>query len=406
VSKHEAVWITGVGLATSLGFDYSHFADAIFAGASGVRRITHFDPVNHVCKVASCLDPLPVPAGWSDSDFLSVTPWEQLLLWCSINALHDSGWWERRSCVRIGLVLGIGAEWILNWEEGAERGRPTYKHPDEDRQGLTHLLREQLGLTGPATTVAAACASGNVALNLGREWLRRGWVDVCLAGGVDRPVSPMGVAGFGNLSALTRRNDSPETASRPFDRGRDGFVLGEGGTILVLEPASVAKKRNAKVLGEVAGYGGTSDAFHPVMPSTDPRPAAEAIRLALADAEVNPTEIDYINAHATSTTLGDVFETRAIRLALGEATSQIPASATKSMTGHLVSASSAVEALICMAAFDRQAVPPTINLDDPDPECDLCHVPHHARPQPVHIAISNAFGFGGSNTCLVLRKVA
>ena len=278
MNKHEAVWITGVGLATSLGCDYSHFADAIFAGASECAELP-FRPGKPCLQSGELSRSSAGAAGWSDSDFLSATRWEQLLLWCSINALEDSGWWERRSSIRIGLVLGIGAEWISTWEEGAERGRPTFKHPDEDLQGLTHSLREQLGITGPATTVAAACASGNVALNLGREWVRRGWVDVCLAGGVDRPVSPMGVAGFGNLSALTRRNDSPETASRPFDRGRDGFVSGEGGTILVLEPASVAKKRNAKVLGEVAGYGGTSDAFHPVMPSTDPRPAAEAIRL-------------------------------------------------------------------------------------------------------------------------------
>ena len=406
MNKQEAVWITGVGIATPLGFTYPAFAEAIFAGVSGVRRITHFDPQNHVCQVAGSLDAIPVPDGWNAAHFATQGPWEQLLLWCSINALQDSGWWERRSTVRIGLVLGIGAEWMLTWEEDAQQGGLRFITPELDQRGLVRSLRATLGLTGSATTVAAACASSNVALGIGREWVRRGWVDVCLAGGVDRPVSPVAVAAFGNLSALTKRNDSPTTASRPFDRGRDGFVLGEGGAILVLEAASQARQRGAKVFGEIAGYGGSSDAFHLVMPSTDPQPAAQAIRTALADAQINTTDIDYVNAHATSTSIGDIFEARALRLALGDATARIPVSATKSMTGHLVSAASAVEALVCLAAFDRQAVPPTINLDDPDPECDLCHVPHHARSQSVSVAISNSFGFGGSNTCVVLRKVA
>jgi 3-oxoacyl-[acyl-carrier-protein] synthase II len=405
MSNREPVWITGAGLATPLGFDYASFAEALFAGTAGVRRITQFNAENHICQVAGWLDPIPSPANWDPHDFAAKGPWEQLAFSCAINALQDSGWWDQRSDIRIGVVLGIGAEWMLNWENRINSGEAPFLNPDSDQQGLARSLSRSLGLTGPVTTVGAACASGNVALNIGREWVRLGWADVCLAGGVDRPVSPMGLACFGNLSALTRRNDSPATASRPFDRGRDGFVLGEGGTIFTLESPALARKRGAKVYGEIAGYGASSDAFHPVMPSNDPAPAASAIQQALVDAELNPGDIDYVNAHATSTPVGDIFEARAIKLAFGEVATKVPVSATKSMTGHLVSAASAVEALICMAAFERQAVPPTINLDDPDPECDLCHVALESRPQPVNIAISNSFGFGGSNTCVVLRKV-
>jgi 3-oxoacyl-[acyl-carrier-protein] synthase II len=216
----------------------------------------------------------------------------------------------------------------------------------------------------------------------------------------------MSLAGFGNLRALSRRNDDPAKASRPFDRDRDGFVMGEGGAMFVLEPADAARRRGARPYAEIAGFGASSDAFHMIIPSSDPEPAARALRASLADAAVNPDQIDYLNAHATSTPVGDRAEARVLQMVLGEAIRDVAVSSTKSMTGHLLSAASAVEALACIVAFDRQAIPPTINLDDPDPECDLCHVPHQARPQRVRVAVSNSFGFGGSNACLVLRKVA
>jgi 3-oxoacyl-[acyl-carrier-protein] synthase II len=216
----------------------------------------------------------------------------------------------------------------------------------------------------------------------------------------------MSLAGFGNLRALSRRNDDPASASRPFDRDRDGFVMGEGGAMFVLEPAASARRRGARAYAEIAGFGASSDAFHMIIPSSNPEPAAGALRAALADAAVNPDEIDYLNAHATSTPVGDRAEARVLQIVLGEAIRKVAVSSTKSMTGHLLSAAAAVEALACLVALDHQAIPPTINLDDPDPECDLCHVPHQARLQRVRIAVSNSFGFGGSNACLVLRKVA
>jgi 3-oxoacyl-[acyl-carrier-protein] synthase II len=261
-------------------------------------------------------------------------------------------------------------------------------------------------MTGPAMTIGAACASANMALGLARRWLSLRWVDAVLAGGCDRAVTPMCLSGFGNLGALSSRNDDPASASRPFDRGRDGLVLGEGGALFVLEPASQARRRSVRAYAEVAGFGAASDAYHMVIPSTDSQAAATAIRHALADASVALEEVDYINAHATSTLIGDTAEARAIKTVFGDLTVQIPVSATKSMTGHALSGAAALDAVACLTALQRQALPPTINLTDPDPECDLCHVACQSQPHPVEVVLSNSFGFGGSNTCLVLRKVA
>jgi 3-oxoacyl-[acyl-carrier-protein] synthase II len=218
-------------------------------------------------------------------------------------------------------------------------------------------------------------------------------------------VTPMSLAGFGNLRALSRRNGDPAAASRPFDKGRDGFVMGEGGALFVLEPAATARKRSARVYGRVAGCGASSDAHNMVIPSPDPAPAMAAMCQALTDAGAAPEEVDYVNAHATSTPVGDVAEANVLRGVFGDALPRVPVSSTKSMTGHLLTAAAAVEALACVVAMERGAVPPTINLDDPDPDCPLCHVPNEARPHPVRVAVSNSFGFGGSNTCLVLEKV-
>ncbi|GAC1447672.1 MAG: beta-ketoacyl-ACP synthase II [Isosphaeraceae bacterium] len=402
----DAIWITGVGLATPLGLTFDELAGNLLAGRSGVRRVTLFDPSDQPSQVAGCLPPLPAPEGWDASQFAGLDLMEQVLIWTTVNALRDAGLWERRSDLRIGLVIGIGAEWIRSWEVSSHQGVDRVQEPHRDRTCLTAFTREAIGLSGPTATVAAACASGNVALAQARRWVQRGWVDLCVAGAVDRPLTPMAMAGFGNLGALSKRNDDPVGASRPFDRDRDGFVMGEGGAMFVLEPASRARGRGARAYGEVAGVGASGDAYHLVIPSPDPAPCVRAIREALADAGVNPDELDYINAHATSTPIGDVFEARALRAVLGDAVKRISVSSTKSMTGHLLSATAAVEALACLASFDRQAVPPTINLDNPDPECDLFHVRHEARPQTVRTALSNSFGFGGSNICVVFRQVA
>jgi 3-oxoacyl-[acyl-carrier-protein] synthase II len=405
VSPPSAVWITGVGTATPLGHTYQSVADNLLAGRSGVRKVDGFDVADHPSQIAGQIGGVPCPPGEDPGAFAALHPLERLVRWCCDAALRDAGWWGRRGELRVGLVLGTGAEWLLQWESDAQAGGRQVWGPLGDPETLARRAAHHLGLSGPTLTVSAACASGNYALAHARQWLELGWVDVCLAGACDMAVSPMSLAGFGNLRALSRRNADPRAASRPFDRGRDGFVMGEGGAVFVLEPAASARHRGARVYGEVAGFGASSDAFNMVIPSPDPEPATAAVRQALDDAGVAPDEVDYINAHATSTPVGDVAETRVLHAVLGDAARRVPISSTKSMTGHLLTGAAAAEALACLVAMDRRALPPTINLDDPDPECDLCHVANAAWERPVKVAVSNSFGFGGSNTCLVLRAV-
>ncbi len=405
MSGLEAIWITGIGTATPLGHDFAAVADALLAGRSGVDVVRRYDVSQHPCQVAAPLDEVPCPPGWDAAAFRRRPAPEQLVLWCCVAALRDAGLWERRGGLRCGLVLGQGAEWLRLWEDDWLRGGRRIYEPERDTESQACRARRELGLTGPALTLSAACASGNHALFQARRWLRLGLADVCVAGACDMSVTPTSLAAFGNLRALTRRNDAPQAASRPFDRDRDGFVMGEGGAMFALEPAGAARRRGARAYGEVAGCGASSDAHHLVIPSPDPQPAAAAMRQALADADVDAGAIDYVNAHGTGTPVGDVTETQVLRHVLGDAVGSVPVSSTKSMTGHLLTAAAAVEALACLAAFNRGAVPPTINLDNPDPACDLCHVQHQARAQSVRVAMSNSFGFGGSNTCLVLRSV-
>jgi 3-oxoacyl-[acyl-carrier-protein] synthase II len=405
MNDQSAVWITGVGTATPLGNTYRAFADNLLAGRSGVRRAQGFDVSEHPSQIVGQIEPVPCPPGLDPDEFARLQPLEQLPLWCCGAALRDAGWWERRHEVRLGLVLGIGAEWLVTWETDVLRGGERLFRPEQDREELVNLVCRRLGLSGPAAALSAACASGNYALAQARRWLELGWVDVCLAGACDMAVSGMSLAGFGNLRALSRRNDDPERASRPFDRGRDGFVMGEGGAMFVLERADAARRRSARVYAEVAGCGSSSDAHNMVIPSPDPEPATAAMRQALADAGVPPGAVDYVNAHATGTPVGDVAEVRVLETVFGPALGAIPVSSTKSMTGHLLTAAAAVEAVACLIAMERGALPPTINLDDPDPECNLRHVPNQAQEKKVRVAVSNSFGFGGSNTCLVLKAV-
>lgn len=407
-SRNEPVWITGVGAATPLGFGFETIAEAMLAGRSGIGPVKHFEPVDQPCRIAGMLGAIPKPEGWPDADFRALGGWDQLLLYCALEALRDAGWPIGRG--RMGILLGIGSEWLPSWETrmcARPAEAPTeVTDPREDTRSLAAALADRLGVDGPCSTVAAACASGNVALAQARRWVERGLVDACLAGACERSMTPMAMAGFGNLGALSGRNDDPRAASRPFDRGRDGFVMGEAGAIFLIESAENARRRGAKPYGRIAGFGATSDAHHMVIPSADPGPCVRAMRAALADAGVDPADVDYINAHATSTPIGDRGETRVLREVLGASALTVPVSSTKSMTGHLLSATAAVEALACLAAFRYRAIPPTINLDDPDPECDLFHVALQAMERDVAIAASNSFGFGGSNTCLVLGRVA
>jgi 3-oxoacyl-[acyl-carrier-protein] synthase II len=403
VSDKADIWITGVGAVTPLGHAYRSIADNLLAGRSGVRAIKGFDVSQHPSRIGGQVDEVPVPAGWDQATFRALPRLDQLSLWCCSAALRDAGWWDRRGDVRLGIVLGIGAEWLVLWEADHLGGGNGVYQPDRDRESVVAKTCRALELTGPAVSVSAACASGNYALAQARRWLQLGWVDVCLAGACDMAVTPMSLAGFGNLRALSRRNDEPQLASRPFDKERDGFVMGEGGAMFVLERAEQAQRRSAHVYAAVAGCGASSDAHNMVIPSPNPEPATAAMRQALADAGVNPSDVDYLNAHATSTPVGDVAEARVLEAVFGTSLPRVPVSSTKSMTGHLLTAAAAVEALACLVAMERRALPPTINLHEPDPECHLRHVANQAEEHKVRVAVSNSFGFGGSNTCLILK---
>jgi 3-oxoacyl-[acyl-carrier-protein] synthase II len=401
--KRDVIYITGVGVATPLGNTYAAFAEHLLAGRSGVRRIDQFPVEDHPSQIGATIASIPCPETFAPGAFQALSKVEQAMLWCCVRALGDAGLWERRRELRVGLVLGNASDWSASWEYDYIAGGRAVFQPQHDVEPLVERARRRLNLSGPAVTLSAACASSNYALAVARRWLRLGWADICLAGGCDTAITPLTLAGFGNLRALSRRTHDPEAASRPFEVERDGFVMGEGGALFVLEPAPVARRRGATVYAEVAGCGASSDAYNMVIPSPHPEPAIAAMRQALDDARVPPETVGYINAHATGTPVGDQAEAQVLKTVFGPAIEHIPVSSTKSMTGHLLTAAAAVEAVACIVALERHAVPPTINLHHPDPECRLRHVANHAEEHPVRVAVSNSFGFGGSNTCLVLR---
>ncbi|WP_020470265.1 beta-ketoacyl-[acyl-carrier-protein] synthase family protein [Zavarzinella formosa] len=401
----EPIWITGAGVNVPHGVTVAEVADGLLAGRSAIHRIDHFDVSNHPCQIGSRLTTFPKPDGW-EGDFASLIPVEQVAIWCIVSALKNAGLWESRHNLRIGLAFSSAGEFGLHWE------RMGHMNPDipacelaYDQRPLIAFLKQNLGLTGPSATLSTACSSGNYALAQAKRWLELGWCDAVVAGAADLTLTPLVLAGFGNLRALSRLNDDPQGASRPFDKNRDGFVMGEGGTAFVLEPASKAKARSAVPLGELMSVGLSSDAYHPVIPAPNPVQAIAAVQKALTEARLDASAVHYVNAHGTATPVGDTAEAKGLREIFGENYRNIPVSSTKSMSGHLITAASAFEALACLITFERQAIPPTINLREIDPECDLCHVPLTAREGRVDVAISNSFGFGGSNSCAVFRRV-
>lgn len=397
------VWITGIGLATPMGHDMETLERNLLEGRSGAAKVSSFPTADYPSQIAAAVELIPCPPSQSPERFAQLPRIEQAALWSIESALRDSGWWDRRHEVRVGLVLGLGAEWMELWEVDRLSGGDRVQAPSQDERSTLDRVRESLELQGPGATISAACAASNFAFEVGRGWIRRGLADICVVGGCEMAVTPVGLATFGNLRALSRRNDEPARASRPFDKNRDGFVLGEGGVFCVLEASDVARRRGATAFAEVAGFGASGDAHHHVIPSPDPAPAGQAVRQALRDARVEPHEVDHINAHATSTPVGDAAEAAVLRLVFGETLDKIPTTSTKSMTGHLLTAAGAIEALACVAAMRRGAIPPTINLDEPD--VDLLLVANEAQPRPVATVVSNSFGFGGANSCLVLRSV-
>lgn len=408
-ARRDRVVITGIGAVTPLGHTRESIADGLLAGRSGIRAIdVPLFGRGHV-QFAAPIDSIPEAPGVDRRSLTGFDRFDVLSTVAAARAVADA--FPARSdgpppvtAGRIGMVAGTGAEQLKAWEIDFNAGGTRVFEPRREPSSV-HRVAAAVGIQGPAATVGAACASSGYAIAVARRWLELGWVDACVAGGVD-VLTPSAIAAFHNLRALSRRSDDPAKASRPFDRARDGFVMGEGGAFFVLEREDDARTRGARVLAELAGIGMSSDAFHMVAPSSECRHAAASISEAIRDAGIDPEEVDYINAHAAGTPVGDAAEAAAIRMAFGSGAERVPVSSTKSMSGHLVSGAAAFEAVACIAAMERQAVPPTVNLDDPDEQCRLDHVPHVARPCPVRVTLSNSFGFGGANICLVFRQAA
>lgn len=406
MTSRSSICITGIGAVSALGVGFEEISRGLLAGESRIRRVADFDVADHPCQIAGQVTLPPAPPELDATRYDALWPLEKCFASCCAQALIDADLWSRRHELRIGLVLGVAAEWMSHWDWDARHGGQMIRDPAPEYPPVIDVMRELLGVSGPAMTVAAACASGNQALALGRHCLEMGWADVCLAGACDMGVTPYSMAGFGNLRALSRRNDQPAAASRPFDSDRDGMVLGEGGAVFMLEPSARPGRDSRRIYGEVAGVGMTSDAYHLVSPNPDPTQSVAAIRQGLNEARVAAADIDYINAHATGTPVGDACEARMLHAVLGPHMDQAAVSSTKSMTGHLLGAAAAMEALACLTAIHHGAIPPTINLDRPDPACQLNHVANVAREQKVRVAVSNSFGFGGHNTSLVLKAPA
>ncbi len=403
LAEHSIV-ITGVGAISALGRNFAEISASLLAGKSAIRPVTGFDASEHPCQIAGQLTMPECPSELDSSSYRHGFPLDQCAIWCGWQSLQDAGLWGKHRNLKVGLVLGVAAEAMSHWDTDYRRGGALIHDLSQSRPSTSSFVRNALQLRGPTMSIAAACASGNHALAQAQEWIGMGLVDICLAGACDMGVTPYSLASFGNLRALSRRNDAPAAALRPFDRDRDGMVLAEGGALFVLERSDLARARGKDGYAELAAVGTTSDGYHLVIPSPDPTYCIAAMRQALATAQVNPDEVDYVNAHATGTPVGDVCEARALNAVFGSYCDRIPVSSTKSMTGHLLGAAAAVEMLACLTAMCYGAIPPTINLEHPDPDCRLRHVANQAEERTVRIAMSNSLGFGGHNTSLLLRR--
>ena len=412
LNGRRRVVITGLGAVTPLGNDVPSTWAALLRGDTGAGPITQFDasefPVTFACE-AKDFD----PAQWIDrKQARRMDRFAQLIVAAARQAEADSGIDVHGEADRVGAAIATGIGGLKSYqdcydtliERGPDRVNPFAIPAIIPNMGAGWVSME-LGTKGPLSSECTACAASNMAIGDGTDAIRLGRADVMFCGGTEAAINKVGIAGFGAMRALSRRNDDPRRASRPFDAGRDGFVMGEAGAVLVLEELEHARARGARIYAEVAGYGVSADASHITEPDPTGRNPARALRMAMADAGVEPNDIDYINAHATSTPLGDASETRVIKLAMGdESAYKIPVSGTKGATGHCLGAAGAVEALFTTLAVHDGKLPPTINYRVEDPECDLDYVPNEARAADVQAAVNNSFGFGGHNACVVLRK--
>jgi len=409
---NRRVVITGIGLVSSLGIGTQPTWDGLLAGKSGVGRVTRFDVTGFAAQIAAEVhgfDPLDFV---DKKDVKKMDVFIQYAIAASQFAVQDAGLVvtpENADQVGVFIGSGIGGFATIEREHSALLdGGPRRISPFFIPASIINLASGQVsirfGAKGPNLATCTACSASAHALGESFEIIKRGDADVMITGGSEAAITPMSVGGFGSLRALSTRNDDPSKACRPFDRNRDGFIIGEGAGVLILEELEVARRRGARVYAEVVGYGMSGDAHHITAPSEDGDGAVRAMAMALRKAGVAPSAVDYVNAHGTSTPYNDRLETMAIKRCFGEHAHRLAISSTKSMTGHLLGGAGGLEAGISALAVHHQVAPPTINLDDPDPDCDLDYVPHVKREMPITYALSNSFGFGGTNAVLLFRQ--
>ncbi len=407
------VVITGIGMLSPLGHSVEATWQAILRGESGAGPITHFDAEGYDARFACEVKEFDPTAFMDRKVARHLDRYAQIGLAAAKEAMADSGLEiTDANAERVGVVVGSGIGGIATFEKqhsillekGPGRVSP-YLIPMLISDMAAGVISIETGARGPNMAIVTACASSAHAIGEAVEMVRRGAADAVITGGAEATIVPVAMAGFSSMKALSFRNDDPHHASRPFDRQRDGFVMGEGSGILVVEEYEHAKARGAKIYGEVLGYGATGDAYHMTSPDIEGRGAMSVMRKALAQARLAPDQVGYISAHGTSTPLNDRVETAAIKEVFGVAAYRVPVSSTKSMTGHLLGAAGAVEAIFCVLGMRDKVIPATINYEEPDPDCDLDYVPNTPREAAYTTAMSNSFGFGGHNACLILGKV-
>ncbi len=406
------VVVTGLGLITPLGTGVEKAWKALCDGKSGIVRITRFDPTGYPCQIAGEVTDFDPTCYIEKKEIKKMDTFIHFAVGASQMAVDDAGLKVTgENADRIGVYIGAGIgglPGIEHYHNILQQKGPDRVSPFFIPMVIINLASGQaairLGAKGPNSCAVTACATGNNCIGDAFRIIQRGEADVMLAGGTEAALTPLCVAGFAAARALSRRNNDPARASRPFDRDRDGFVLGEGAGVLVLEELETARRRGARIYCELVGYAMNSDAYHITAPPDDGEGAVRCMELAIKDAGISKDEIGYINAHATST-MADAIETRAIKQVFGERAYRIPISSTKSMTGHLLGAAGGVEAVFSVLAMHRGIIPPTINLEHPDTECDLDYVPGRSREATVRVALSNSFGFGGVNACLLFKRL-
>jgi 3-oxoacyl-[acyl-carrier-protein] synthase II len=412
LNKRRRVVVTGIGLVSPLGMGIEENWNNLMQGKSGIGPITRFDTGNYATRIAGEVKDFHPEDFISKKELRKMDLFLQFALAAARLALDDSRLqMSPELSERAGVIMGCGLGGITTIEEthkllldsGPRRVSPFFI-PMIISNMAPGLISIYHGLKGPNFSVQTACAAGTHAIGQAFHMIREGIADVMLSGGVEATITALGIAGFNAMRALSTQNEEPQKASRPFDLHRDGFVMGEGSAVLVLEEMQQALDRGAKICAEVIGFGASGDAYHMAAPAPDGDGAARCMEKALNDAGIPPTDVDYINAHGTSTDLNDKYETQAIKKVFGNHAVKLAVSSTKSMTGHLLGAAGGVEGAYTALAIDRQIMPPTINYEHPDPECDLDYVPNQARPAMIRVALSNSFGFGGTNGTLVFKK--